>query len=64
MKQGHNQSPKRQYFAQATGPVKFLCHAGRAGCLLTQLGHAVFVQDGEVVQGRFPVVDRLGPLFG
>jgi len=40
------------------GPVKFFCHTIRAQHLLVQFRHAVFVHNGEVIQGWLPVVNR------
>ena len=45
------------------GPVMDFVSAGQKS-VVDGLGHSVFEQDGEVVEGLLPVVDRHGPFAG
>jgi hypothetical protein len=45
------------------GLYEILCQPFGGTLFAVEIGHAVFVQDGEVIECLFPVVDWTGPFL-
>ncbi len=58
----HGQGRSHFQRTDSGGPVIIFVSGEQGTSFAARFGHAVLEQNGEVVQGVFPVVDRHGPL--